>query len=587
MMKIMKNKRKVEEDMRKKVLISLALSNVLSLNLLAIDIKTPDISDAIKQAMPPRLDKEEVKKPPQLEIINKEKEPLVLKSGEKIYIKNFYLEDKEQIDSKALEEILNLYKDKNLDMKDISELSSKISELYKNKGYMLARAYVPKQNVKNQEDVLIIKIVLGKYGKINLKNNSYVNDSRLQKTIETKLKKDSSVNKDNLEKTMLQIGKMPGTSFPKVTIEPGSEFGQSDFIFDVDKTKRLEGYLLGDNQGSIYTGEYRTMAGISINSPFQIADKLSLNGLLSNGAGVKNIGVSYSLPILYSGLNLELSYNKTKTDTDVNEYSSDIQELMNSSIGDSDIYGVKLSYPLMLSQLESLDLYLNLQKIEKNNVTEYFSYDKEEIPKDLNVARVGTTYEKFSSLFGLNLYSNLNSELSFGKVKRDDGIKKDGDDTVGNYAKFYSEYSTNLALSDKSSLIANVKLQKALGNKSLDNFEQLTLSGTSGVKVYPDSEYSADSGYSMGLEYKYKLPEIQSFKHNVGFFVETARGFFENKEFTTYRELRTLNDIGISYFVNKDKFFLDMKLAQILGNEDVESEDDYDRRFLVSAGMIF
>lgn len=36
---------------------------------------------------------------------------------------------------------------------------------------------------------------------------------------------------------MLQIGKMPGTSFPKVTIEPGSEFGQSDFLFDIDKTK--------------------------------------------------------------------------------------------------------------------------------------------------------------------------------------------------------------------------------------------------------------------------------------------------------------------------------------------------------------
>lgn len=573
--------------MRKKVLISLALSNVLSLNLLAIDIKTPDISDAIKQAMPPKLDKEEEKKPPQLEIINNEKEPLVLKSGEKIYIKDFYLEDKEYIDFVALEEILNLYKNKNLDMKDISELSSKISQLYKNKGYILARAYVPKQDVLKQNDVLVIKMVLGKYGKIDLKNNSYVNDLRLQKTIETKLKKDSLVNKDGLEKTMLQIGKMPGTSFPKVTIEPGSEFGQSDFLFDIDKTKRLEGYLLGDNQGSIYTGEYRTMAGISINSPLQIADKLSLNGMLSNGAGVKNIGISYSLPIFYSGLMLDLSYNKTKTNTDIKEYSSDIQELMNSSIGDSDIYGVKLSYPLILSQLESLDLYLNLQKIEKNNVTEYFSYDKEEIPKDLNVARLGTNYEKFSSLFDLNLYSNLNSELSFGEVKRDDDIKKDGDDTVGNFSKLYLEYSANLALNDKSSLIANVKLQKALANKSLDNFEQLTLSGTSGVKVYPDSEYSADSGYFLGLEYKYKLPEIQSFKHNVGFFVETARGFFENKEFIIYRELRTLNDIGVSYFVNKDKFFLDMKLAQIMGNEDVQSEDNYDRRFLISAGMIF
>lgn len=54
-------------------------------------------------------------------------------------------------------------------MKDISELSSKISQLYKNKGYILARAYVPKQDVLKQNDVLVIKMVLGKYGKIDSK----------------------------------------------------------------------------------------------------------------------------------------------------------------------------------------------------------------------------------------------------------------------------------------------------------------------------------------------------------------------------------------------------------------------------------
>lgn len=583
------------KQLNKKNLGLLSLSTILCSNLLAAtpaDVKIPNISDAIKQSIPPKLDKEEVKKPPQLEIINNEKEPLVLKEGEKIYIKDFYLENeqienKNEVDKIALSELLNTYKDKNLNMKDISELSSKISELYKTKGYMLAKAYIPKQNVKNQDNVLVIKIILGKYGNVNINNNSYVNNIRLEKTIKSNLVKDEAVNKNELEKTMLLIGRMPGTAFPKITVQPGSEFGQSDFLFDVDKTKRIEGYALVDNQGSIYTGEYRTMAGVSINSPLQIADKLNLNGMYTSGGGVRNIGVTYSLPILYSGLNLELSYNKTKTDTNVKEYPNDVQELLNDSIGDSDVYGGKITYPLLLSQLETLEIYLNAQRIEKENKSTYFSYDDEIVPKNINVARFGTSYEKFSSLFGLNLYSNLNGELSFGEVKRDDGIKKDVDDTVGNYSKLFLEYNAMLNLNDKSSLTTNLKLQKALGNKSLDDFEQLTLSGISGVKVFPDSEYSADTGYSLSLEYKYKLPEIFSLKHNVGFFVEAARGFFENKDFNTYRESRTLNDVGISYFVNKDEFFLNMKLAQIIGSEKVESENDYDRRFLVSAGMMF
>ena len=300
--------------MNKNVILNL-MGGLLSVNVFGANITVPDISDAMKAAEPPKINNNDVKVPPQLDIVNNEKEPMILQSGEKIFIKDFFIQDKADASDEMLNEILELNKNKYLDMKDINDISTKISKVYKDKGYMLAKAYVPKQNVKAQNDVLIIKIVLGKYGKKTLNNNSFVKDNKLKSIIDANLKDDEVISQNKLERTMILVSKTPGLGLPKVTVEAGEEFGQSNLIFDVNSIKRYDGYVIADNNGSIYTGEYRTMAGIGINSPFQIGDKLSLGGMYTQDGGMKNGRVDYLIPISNNGLDLELSYAKTKTKT--------------------------------------------------------------------------------------------------------------------------------------------------------------------------------------------------------------------------------------------------------------------------------
>lgn len=52
-------------------------------------------------------------------------------------------------------------------------------------------------------------------------------------------------------------------------------------------------------------------------------------------------------------------------------------------------------------------------------------------------------------------------------------------------------------------------------------------------------------------------------------------------------ESRTLQDLGLAYYLNYKDFFAKLNWAHKLGNEDVTAEDDYDSRFLIQAGFVF
>ena len=122
-------------------------------------------------------------------------------------------------------------------------------------------------------------------------------------------------------------------------------------------SKRVDGYVLSDNTGSRYTGKYRVMAGLNINSPFQIGDKIGLSGLLSNGYNLKNRRLSYSVPLMSNGLRGEVSYSQTN-------YSLTDSYKSLDAIGNSISYNVNLSYPIIRTRIENL--YLNLDITKKD-----------------------------------------------------------------------------------------------------------------------------------------------------------------------------------------------------------------------------
>lgn len=554
----------------------ITLSLIVSSSLLGA---TPNIGDALKQVQPPQ---NVIKKDtPLVEVSGVKKYAPIMKddkSGKTIFVKSFKIENAIHVEESKLQDLISSYIGKDLSFKEIQEVTSIITKYYRTKGYFVARAYLPVQDINANNGVITISIIEGNYGKFDLKNNSLVKDSVVQGMLDT-AKSDNIVSTNTLERSMLIINDTPGVIVTNADVMPGSEVGTSDFAIITEETKRFGGYILADNYGSRYTGKNRAMVGVNINSPFKIGDKLSLNGLLSNGENLKNGRVAYSAPLMSNGLTGEISYSKT-TYALVGQYES------LDAKGNSETLDATFTYPIIRTRAENLNASLN---IAKKNLKDEINSQNDTTEKDVKSAKIGLDYDKNYLAFGLVSTSKVNFNYTFGKLSFDDDAKRTSDEsaanTNGNYSKVNLDLSHNIDFTEKISWNNSLKLQYALANKNLDGSEDLSIGGAYGVKLYPDSEVSAENGYVFNTELKYRLPNLSNISNTVGIFYDRGRAYMANNNVGF--EAKSLQDVGVGYYTSYDKFFGQVQVAWNANSEKVTSEPDRNSRVLFQGGMVF
>jgi len=243
------------------ILASLGLSNT------AFPQTPPpyNAGNALKDAQP--VPAQAPRKAPEPVIIQTEEKPLVLPAGQTLTITAFRFEGADFIPEAELQAALESYKGRALSMADIEAAAGRITALYRDRGYLVARAYVPKQDASG--GTLTIRVLVGRYGKVSIKNQSLVGDGVIAGYF-SRLQAEAAVSRDELEHAMLLVGDLPGASLPKLTIAAGETPGTSDFDVEVPPGKRFSGYVYGDNYGSSYTGENRLNVGANLNSPFKL-----------------------------------------------------------------------------------------------------------------------------------------------------------------------------------------------------------------------------------------------------------------------------------------------------------------------------
>ena len=503
------------------------------------------------------------------------------KGGKKILVKSFSIEDAFGIKNDELQSLLKENKNKELTFSQVQNLASIITKEYRDRGYFVARAYIPVQKLKDGN--LKIVVVEGQYGDFKLINKSLVKDSVVQGFLDnTKLTgtvRTASVDKASLEKTMLLINDLPGVVISKANVKPGRVVGTSDFDIVASTKASYDGYLLADNYGGYYTGEERLMGGINFNSPFNAGDKLSLSGLISKGEDLINGAMSYQVPLNYSGLNAQLSYSDTTYHLTEDLSSLDAQ-------GNSKSVGMKFTYPLLRSRLENLYTSLNFS----HNILEDETRSTNDMTqKTSNVATIALDYDKSDVIFDIENQTKVSFGLTHGNLKFKNQDKKDddavGSNTQGNFTKLNFEVSEDMYLTDKLSVESSLYLQYALNSKNLDGSEDFSVGGAYGVKLYPSGELSAENGYLFNIETKYLLPKIYGVSNTLGLFYDIGKADMANN--AVGFEKRTLQDIGLGYYLNYNNFFTNIQAAWAIDNEEITSEPNGNSRILFLGGMSF
>ncbi len=560
--------------MKNQIIKTLSLSILASSFLLGA---TPNIGDIEKQIKTPNIEQEKTTIP-NITTPREYKAPMK-DSGKTILVKSFTFLGNDHVNSEILQALVKEYENKELTFTKIAELTSVITKYYREKGYFVARAYLPAQNVLDN-NVLEIAIIEGNYGEFKLNNNSLVKDSTVQAIIDDAKARDNVVSTNTLERSMLIINDTPGVIVTQADVKAGKQVGTSDFIITTDKTNRVNGYVLADNAGSRYTGKNRLMAGLNVNSPFEIGDKISLSGLVSNGQNLKNARVSYSAPLTSSGLIGETSYSQTNY-----SLTKDYENL--DATGTAKTIDATLKYPLIRTRAENLYLNMNVaSKDLQDKVTSTNTNTK----KESQAIIVGTDYDKSYMLNNFNSSSKISFNVKYGNLSFDDDVDKLADeagaDTNGNYSKVNLDISNTIAFTNELCLDTSLLLQYALANKNLDGSEDISIGGSTGVKLYPDGEVSAENGYVFNAELKYKLPQLNSLNSTVGVFYDRGRAFISDNSQGIF-ESKSLQEVGLGYYASYDKYFGQVQVAWNANSAEVTSEPNRNSRVLFQGGLTF
>lgn len=556
-------------------ILSLSAFVVITSSAFAAQAPGYNIGDAMKGATPPPKDPKKATPPPEIPVIVQEEKPLSLPDGEKLFVKEFKLDGALQADEVELAALLAPYRNRGLTMAEITEAANKLTIFYRNRGYLVAKAYVPRQDAR--DGILLIRIVLGTYGKFSLKNRSLIRDSLVQRVFDTTKKASPTVTQAGLERAILLVGNMPGSKIPTVTIAPGAAPGTSDFEVSADAGQRINGYLMADNQGSRYTGKKRLYGGIDVNSPLGIADRFSISGMTTKQTDLWNLRLAYGLPLASNGLRAEIAASYTTYQ--LGGIYSDLD-----ATGTAKVVEGTISYPIKRSRDENYDLSLNMAyKDLKDDLREVDSRN----PREAFVGTLTLQREAYGTLFGHNLHTLVSGGFSFGTLEINSEEQRElnraGADTGGFYSKANLAFSTNLELTERLSARGSFKLQQVLSGNNLDSNEQFFISSISGVRAYSES-IGFDNGTLVNAELRYALPSLFDVKHAVGLFFDNGWAYAEKGGYTT-NDSFMLNDVGMGYYLNFKQLFCNVQMAQALGK--TREVNDPGTRFLLQFGALF
>ncbi|MFT5721490.1 MAG: hemolysin activation/secretion protein [Motiliproteus sp.] len=367
---------------------------------------------------------------------------------------------------------------------------ARITRFYHDRGYVVARAYLPVQDLKG--GVIQISVLEGIIGAQALNNESRLSNARADALLAS-LHSGQPLQAAPIDRAVLLLSDTPGVGGARASLQPGASVGTSDLLIELDPANAYSGTVELDNYGSYYTGEYRLGAALAINSPLNRGDQLTIRALSSDD-NLTYARVAYQLPIGGNGFKLGGAYSDTHY-----KFMFNAAELSGSASSAS-LYA---TYPLIRSQATNLYGTLTLEQKELTDV------QVATLDKRVRLGSLGMAGNHQDGLFGGGITS-FEGALVTGTLSMDDAsLAQDRGAGSANSNGSFSKLNFNLSrlqrLTAKNSIL--IALSGQYASKNLNSSEKLYLGGANGVRAYPQGEAGGDQGWIVNLEARHQLTE--------------------------------------------------------------------------------
>ena len=426
---------------------------------------------------------------PEIRIDRPEPPPAQGDAGQRVTVRTLRVSGQTLFSEAALVAAAGFTPGAEVTLSDLRRMAAGISHYYNARGYFVAQAYLPAQDIEN--GVVTIAVIEGHYGKIDLRNETRVADSAARAGLRGLQSGDPVANRP-LERGLLLLSDIPGVVVNS-TLSPGSAVGTSDLIVDLRRGRRVTGSLEADNAGNPYTGAYRVGGTVNLNNPLGRGDVASLR-VLSSFSGLDYIRGSYQTRV--GVLTAGVAYARVG-------YRLGRQFEPLQAHGVAEIASLYASYPLIRSYDNNLQVLGAVDAKSFVDEVDVTSTRAERKATAFRAGLSGDSHDKFGG-GGWNVYAIgwIHGDLALKTplLRAADALTAR---TEGGYDKFELNAARLQSVSGPLSLYVAVRGQLASGN--LDVSEKMELGGAYGVRAYPEGEAYGDEGYLMSLEARLRL----------------------------------------------------------------------------------
>lgn len=399
--------------------------------------------------------------------------------------------------AEELQALVASAKGKAMTMGEIEALAAEITRYYRSRGYLLARAYVPPQQIK--DDTVEIAVLEGRIGKVEVQGAKWYSPERLESYVAPR--EDQPVFHSRRHETgMLLLNDLPGLRVESA-LRPGTEVGTSDIVLNVTRDRLITGSVETNNYGSRLTGRYRFGGSLELNSPTGLGDVLSARGVVSDELeDTWFVRGGYTFPLTKLGTKVGGAFTHA-------ESAVGREFAVLGITGSGDLASVFIAHPVVRTQ--PLSLFVQAGFDYKNFETQVLGERANE--DTLSVANLALTLESVDPWRGLtsttlSLQRGIPEFLGSMRAFDDPNASREG--AGGEFTKLVGSIARLQQIYGPTSFFA-----KASGQWTEDKLvspEQFIAGGAGIVRGYPIAELSGDRGFTLTGEFRWNAPGFAS-----------------------------------------------------------------------------
>ena len=222
-----------------------------------------------------------------------------------VYVNSIEVSPSEILSADEINRVIGQYVGKNVFMSDIQNAVTQLNNLYAEKGFVTARAYIPEQTVTNGN--IKIELIESRIGNVTVQNNKYTTDGYILRRIPEKSGQLFDI--VNLEQDVLDFNRYHEGVNLSANLRAGSTPGTTDIELTAQESFPFHIIGMMDNAGRRSTGQLRGGPAIIADSLFHHRDQMAVGTYFSRGS--VSPFFDYNFPVNKKDGKIGFSYSST------------------------------------------------------------------------------------------------------------------------------------------------------------------------------------------------------------------------------------------------------------------------------------